>query len=276
MKRTLSYFGRHSLLTFGASLTAGLMLALAVGAVASTTHSPAAQSPMTHKVLPAAAAMSIFARAARATDRLPSQTGGVFAQFSQAPVTAGLNPGVAEHASARRAIAGAGAANASLFLVLTDKGSLCMVWSPDVYGGGCTEGFEDAAQVVFVRGLHNGEMHLWGIRRDDVDNITAVVNGQSQPVTLGENAFFYEGAVPAKPAQSDAQRRLASAGERWRTCNVELGRLNWEGAERRTGAQSPLLRSSATRRSCADVPGVAQSSSRSQRGCRARGGILTS
>ena len=208
MKRFFNYLGRHSLLSFGVSLTAGLVLALAVGAVASTTNhsspstrSRAAQGRVARTVLPATAVMSIFARAARPSDALPTSTAGILAQFSQAPVADALNPGTAEQASARRALANAGVAGASLFLVPTNKGSLCMAWTPDVYGGGCTQGFETGTQVVFVRGFRNGEMHLWGIRRDDVDSIAAVVGGQARPVVLGENSFFYEGTT--LPSQLD-------------------------------------------------------------------------
>jgi hypothetical protein len=209
MNRFFNSIGRHAFLSFGISVTAGLMLALAVGAVASTSGDSSRstgvaavrQDEIARSALPDTAVMSIFARPARPSDSIPSATAGILAQFSQAPVPDYLNPGTAEQASARRALVGAGLANASLFLVPTAKGSLCMAWSPDVYGGGCTQGFESGVHVIFIHGFRNGEMHLWGIRRDDVSNIDAIVDGQSRPVVLGENSFFFEGAT--LPSQLD-------------------------------------------------------------------------
>jgi hypothetical protein len=209
MRTVKDFFRHHHLLGFVLSLAAGLTLALAVGALASTSShsSPSTgaaavrQAEIARSALPDTAVMSIFARPARPSDSIPSATAGILAQFSQAQVPDYLNPGTSQIASARRALVDVGQANASLFLVPTAKGSLCMAWSPDVYGGGCTQGFESGVHVIFIHGFRNGETHLWGIRRDDVSNITAIVDGQSRPVVLGENSFFFEGAT--LPSQLD-------------------------------------------------------------------------
>jgi hypothetical protein len=67
-----------------------------------------------------------------------------------------------------------------------------MVWVPDVYGGGCTQGFAPSTPVVFLRGTSLGKTYVWGVVRGDVKSVSANAGGASQPVTLGQSAFFYE------------------------------------------------------------------------------------
>jgi hypothetical protein len=116
-------------------------------------------------------------------------------QFSSAPVADAVNPGSGVMTSSRRALVGAGSEQASLYLVPTQKGSLCMVWVPDVYGGGCTQGFAAGAHAIFLRGSLNGEAHVWGLLRRDVKDVSAVVGGVSRPVTVGQSAFFFQGTT---------------------------------------------------------------------------------
>jgi hypothetical protein len=139
--------------------------------------------------------MRVFARSATPGDAVPASIRATLAQFAGAPVDPAINPGTSILSGARRAIADAGNAHASLYLVPTDKGSLCMLWAPDVYGGGCTAGFAPGTHAVYLRGFSNGQTWVWGILRNDVTSVDAVVNGQAVPVTLAQSAFFYEGSA---------------------------------------------------------------------------------
>ena len=204
MRTLKDFFRHHHLLGFVLSLSAGLTLAFAVGAVASSTASsgPSAERSLAkaeaaRDALPDTSVMTVFARPAKATDALPKAGQSVVHQFSAAPVPEAVNPGTADLARSRRALTGAGDENTSLYLVPTAKGTLCMVWVPDI-GGGCTQGFEPGTNVILVRNSLNGVTHLWGIFRDSVKSVSAVVNGQIQPATLGESSFFYEG--PSLPS----------------------------------------------------------------------------
>jgi len=201
MRTVKELFRHHHLLGFAFSLGAGLMLALAVGAIASSTRSNAAsaehslaKAQAARDALPDTSVMAVFARPATATDALPTAGQNVVHQFSTAPVPDAVNPGTADLANSRRALTGAGNESASLYLVPTAKGTLCMVWVPDI-GGGCTQGFEPGTNVIVVRNSVNGVIHVWGIFRNDVDSLSAIVAGQTKPVSLGESAFFYEGDI---------------------------------------------------------------------------------
>jgi hypothetical protein len=204
MRTVKEFFRHHHLLGFVLSLAAGLTLAFAVGAVASSTGSGGASAERSlakaeaaRDALPDSSVMAIFARPATATDALPTAAENVVHQFSTAPVPDAVNPGIADLANSRRALTGAGGEDASLYLVPTAKGSLCMVWVPDI-GGGCTQGFQPGTNAVVVRNSLNGVIHVWGIFRSNVKGVSAVVNGQAQPLTLGESSFFYEGdALPS-------------------------------------------------------------------------------
>lgn len=201
MRTVKDFFHHHHLLGFVLSLAAGLTLALAVGAIASSTgsrggsaHRSLAQAEAARDALPDTSVMAVFARPATATDALPAAAADVVRQFSAAPVPDAVNPGTANIASSRRALIGAGNENTSLYLVPTAKETLCMVWVPDI-GGGCTQGFEPGTDAIVVRNSLNGVTHVWGIFRDNVKSVSAIVDGQTQPVTLGESSFFYEGAT---------------------------------------------------------------------------------
>ncbi|MGH7189975.1 MAG: hypothetical protein ACREF0_12455, partial [Acetobacteraceae bacterium] len=184
-------------------LAGGLALALAVGAVASSRQpndaalakQSLAGSEARLALRPDRAVMRVFARSATPGDAVPASIRDTLAQFAGAPVDPAINPGTSILSGARRAIADAGIAHASLYLVPTDKGSLCMLWAPDVYGGGCTAGFAPGAHAVYLRGFSNGQTWVWGILRNDVTSVDAVVNGQAVPVTLAPSAFFYQGSA---------------------------------------------------------------------------------
>lgn len=192
-------------LAFVISVAAGLSLALVVGAVASShrANSPAAakqslaRSEARLATRPDRTVMRVFARSATLGDAVPASIQSTLAQFAGAPVDSAINPGTSILSDARRAIVDAGNAQASLYLVPTDKGSLCMLWAPDVYGGGCTAGFAPGVHAVYLRGFSNGQSWVWGILQNDVTSVDAVVNGQAVPVTLAQSAFFYQG--PALP-----------------------------------------------------------------------------
>jgi len=188
---------------FVVSLVAGLALALAVGAVASSRHSDngtsakqsLASSEASLAARPDRAVMRVFERAATPSDAVPAGIRQTLAEFAAAPVDSAVNPGAGIVSGSRRAIADAGSADASLYLVPTDKGSLCMLWAPDVYGGGCTAGFAPGTQAIYLHGFSNGQSWVWGIVRDDVASVQAVVDGQTLPVTVGQSAFFYQGSA---------------------------------------------------------------------------------
>jgi hypothetical protein len=143
--------------------------------------------------LPDTAVMTVFKRAPTAADALPRSAEIVLKQFGTGiPASDPTNPGVGDLTRSRRALVDAGQANASLYLVPTSKGTLCMVWVPDI-GGGCTQGFMPGTDVIIVRGFRDGLSQAWGIVRDTVVSVSAVVNGRSAPVKQGESSFFYEG-----------------------------------------------------------------------------------
>jgi hypothetical protein len=199
MKNTGQRILRSRVASLTISIAVGLALALSVGAIASTrghdTASALARAEAARDQLPDTSVMSIFGRPATAADTLPAVDRAIVRGFGAAAVGAALDPGSAVLAQSRRAIAGAGPAAAALYLVPTDKGTVCMVWSPDVYPGGCSQGFEPGTDIVYVRGLANGRTVIFGIVKDGVTSVTAVVGGQDVPVTVGENAFFYEGSA---------------------------------------------------------------------------------
>jgi hypothetical protein len=145
--------------------------------------------------LPDTAVMTVFKRAPIAADALPRSAQIVLKQFGTGiPASDPTNPGVGDLTRSRLALIDAGQAHASLYLVPTNKGTLCMVWVPDI-GGGCTQGFMPGTGVIIVRGFHDGLSQVWGIVRDTVVSVSAIVNGQSAPVTQGESSFFYEGGT---------------------------------------------------------------------------------
>lgn len=197
-----NYLRARRPVAFVLSLAAGLSLALAVGAVASSRQAdrPAAakqslaRSEARLATRPDRTVMRIFARSATPGDAVPASIQNTLAQFAGAPVDSAINPGTSILSDARRAITDAGSAQASLYLVPTDKGSLCMLWAPDAYGGGCTAGFAPGVHAVYLRGFSNGQSWVWGILRNDVTGVDAVVNGQALPVTLAQSAFFYQGS----------------------------------------------------------------------------------
>jgi hypothetical protein len=201
MRSLLRVFGRRHLVAFVVALSAGLALAVAVGALASSGggdravsgRSPA-RAEAARSALPDARAMRVFQRAAVANDALPPAARAVVEQFSSAPVADAVNPGAGVMTSSRRALVDAGSQHASLYLVPTQKGSLCMVWVPDVYGGGCTQGFVPGSRVVFLRGSSFGTAYVWGILRADVKSVSALVGGAIRPVSVGQSAFFYQGS----------------------------------------------------------------------------------
>ena len=60
------------------------------------------------------------------------------------------------------------------------------------------------------RGFIDAVSHVWGVFRDNVEGVTAIVDGQDRPVTLGESTFLYEGtSLP-----SDLVLQLANGNER--------------------------------------------------------------
>jgi hypothetical protein len=151
------------------------------------------QREAARNALPDSAVMAVFKRPATSADALPPSALAVLRQFHAGlPAADAINPGVGDLSGARRALVDAGIAHASLYLIPTNKGTLCMVWVPDI-GGGCTQGFMPGVDIIFLRGFTNGLNHVWGIARDDVESISAVVDGQIRPVAQGENSFFYEG-----------------------------------------------------------------------------------
>lgn len=143
--------------------------------------------------LPDIQVLAVFEHPRTGADALPPAAQDVVRQLDDAPVAAAIKPGQGEVSQARLALANVGPANASLYLVPTDKGTVCMIWSPETYGGGCTQGFEPGTDVIFVRGTTDGVPHVWGIFRDDVSKVTALVNGNSEPVSVGQSAFFFAG-----------------------------------------------------------------------------------
>lgn len=152
-----------------------------------------AQREAARNALPDSAVMAVFKRLPTSADALPASAQSVSRQFHAGlPAADPINPGVGDLSGSRRALVDAGIAHASLYLVPTNKGALCMVWVPDI-GGGCTQGFMPGVDIILVRGFTNGTSHVWGIARDDVRSISAVVDGRIRPVIQGENAFFYEG-----------------------------------------------------------------------------------
>ena len=183
--------GRSLLLAFAAAAIAVPATAFA-GQIGHFIES-LAQREAARDALPDTAVMAVFRRPPTSADALPPSAQAVLRQFGAGlPATDPTNPGVGDLTGSRRALVGAGVAHASLYLVPTNKGTLCMVWVPDI-GGGCTQGFVPGVDVIVVRGFINGSSHVWGIFRDNVKSVTAIVNGQDRPVTLGESAFFYEG-----------------------------------------------------------------------------------
>lgn len=154
--------------------------------------------------LPDTAVMDVFERPRTADDALPPSGEAVAKQFGTAPVDPAISPGVGDTSDSRRALAGAGESHASLYLVPTSKGTLCMIWVPDI-GGGCTQGFMPGVDVIFVRGSRNGVSQVWGIFRDTVKNIRAVVGSQTRPVVQGSSSFLYEG--PTLPDQLVIERK---------------------------------------------------------------------
>lgn len=199
MRAVLPRLTRRPRLAFIGSLGVGLMLALSVGAIASLRQGPPSldgsqlrRAEAARAALPDTAVMAIFSRPATTDDAIPQAARQVANGFAAAPVPAALNPGNAR-AATRRALANAGVSNASLYLVPTDKGSLCMVWEPDVYAGGCTQGFTEGTHAIFLSGVTNGRSYVLGVFRDDVTSVAAVVGGERTPVTVGESAFLYEG-----------------------------------------------------------------------------------
>jgi hypothetical protein len=144
--------------------------------------------------LPDTSVMSVFRRSATATDVPPASARGVLRRIHGAPVNPAVNPGAAIYTQSRLALTGAGPLGASLYLVPTDKDTLCMVWVPDI-GGGCTQGFMSGTDVIYSRGLVNSGPQIWGIYRDDVASVSGVFDGDVRPLTNGESAFYYSGAA---------------------------------------------------------------------------------
>jgi len=143
--------------------------------------------------LPDTAVMTVFKRATTAADALPPSAQIVLKQFGAGiPARDPTNPGVGDLTRSRRALIDAGQAHATLYLVPTNRETLCMVWVPDI-GGGCTQGFMPGTDIIFVRSFHDGLSQVWGIVRDTVASVSAIVNGRSASVTQGQSSFFYEG-----------------------------------------------------------------------------------
>ena len=184
--------GRSLILAFAAAATIAIPATAFASQIGHFIES-LTQREAARDALPDTAVMAVFNRPPTSTDAPPPSAQAVLRQFGAGiPASDPTNPGVGDLTGSRRALVGAGVAHASLYLVPTNKGTLCMVWVPDI-GGGCTQGFMPGANVIVMRGFINGSSHVWGIFRDDVKSVTAIVNGQDRPVTLGESAFFYEG-----------------------------------------------------------------------------------
>jgi len=184
--------GRSLLLAFAAAAAIAIPATAFADQIGHFVES-LAQREAARDALPDTAVMAVFRRAPTPADAPPLSAQAVLRQFGAGlPAGDPTNPGVSDLTNSRLALVGAGVAHASLYLVPTNKGTLCMVWVPDI-GGGCTQGFTPGVNVIVMRGFINGSNHVWGIFRDDVKSVTAIVNGQDRPVTLGESAFFYEG-----------------------------------------------------------------------------------
>ena len=191
-KRHRRVRGRSLILGFAAAAAIAIPAAAFAGQIGHFIES-LAQREAARDALPDTAVMAVFKRAPTSADALPPSAQAVLKQFGAGlPATDPTNPGTGDLNGSRRALVGAGTAHASLYLVPTNKGTLCMVWVPDI-GGGCTQGFMPGVDIIVVRSFVNGLSHVWGIVRADVKSVSAVVNDQDRPVIQGESSFFYEG-----------------------------------------------------------------------------------
>lgn len=140
---------------------------------------------------PDVAVIAAFQRPARPTDALPGQAASVLQSFNQAEVADALRAGAPNAASSRRVLHDVGKrGNLDLFLVPTDRSTICMVWVPDVLGGGCTPGFGPSSHSVVQTTVINGTTYVFGLLKDDVTAVTYVQDGLKQNAEFSTDGAF--------------------------------------------------------------------------------------
>jgi len=192
-------------LAFAASLAAGLLIALAVGAFAAGRESTIPTGARTAEPVgvPAAKAMEVFNGTGQSSTAQISNAGTAALTAlttDRSGVSPDLLPGQADLTKAATLLSDVGQGGWSLVAAPTTKGKVCqeVISSTGAdQGGTCTAYLTDTRPVSFmlmdVDYLNAGQpAFVTGVASDDVQSIAVMVGGMSYPAILQNNAFFYQ------------------------------------------------------------------------------------
>lgn len=183
-------------LAFAASLGAGLLVAVSVGAFAASNDSAGPPVAASAGGVAPTSVMRVFDTPAPADERLSARARTSLETLTQDEpgVSASLLPGRANLAKARTLLSNAG--QWSLVAAPTAKGRVCRVLidaNSSFTSGSCVERFTDELPVVpGVTTLASGLTVVSGLASDAVTTVAVTVNGVDQQATLRNNAFILE------------------------------------------------------------------------------------
>jgi hypothetical protein len=181
---------------FGTSLAAGLLVAVAVGAVAATrdTNTSTGMVPADQGVSPTKA-MSVFDRPSPAGEALSASSRKALVSLTQDEpgVASSLLPGNADLAKGRNLIS---SPHWTLAAAPTGKGNVCSVVldSDGTYtAGGCVDAFTGKLPIVpNITTLGSNTTVVYGLASDSVEAVAIVVNGVEHQATLSNDAFLFQ------------------------------------------------------------------------------------
>lgn len=189
---------RRNRVAFAASLAAGLLVAVTVGAFAASDEPAGPQITASANGVAPTSAMRVFDTPATADEGLSARARKSLETLTQDEpgVTASLLPGRANFAKARTLLSDAGGSQWTLVAAPTAKGRVCsvLVDSNSIFtSGSCIERFTDALPVVpGVSTLASGVTLVSGLASDAVTGVAVTVNGVDRQAMFRNNAFILE------------------------------------------------------------------------------------
>ena len=183
-------------LAFGVSLAAGLLVAVAVGAVAATRDADTSNrvTPADRGIAPTKA-MSVFDRPSPAGDALSAAGRKALASLTQDEpgVDSSLLPGKADLVEGRNLIS---SPQWTLAAAPTGKGRVCSVvldGSGTYTAGGCIDAFTGKLPIVpNITTLGSGTTVVSGLASDSVEAVAVGVDGVEHQATLQNDAFLFQ------------------------------------------------------------------------------------